>query len=58
MLHDNQGPVLESIVSRTIHHMEQTQEVIRLVGLSATLPNYADVATFLCVDPKKATKRF
>lgn len=30
--------------------MESTQEAIRLVGLSATLPNYEDVATFLRVD--------
>ena len=58
MLHDDRGPVLESIVSRTIRHMEQTQEVIRLVGLSATLPNYADVATFLRVDPKKGLFHF
>lgn len=49
LLHDERGPVLESIVSRTIRSMEQTQEVIRLVGLSATLPNYIDVATFLRV---------
>lgn len=26
---------------------------MRLVGLSATLPNYEDVATFLRVDPAK-----
>ena len=58
LLHDDRGPVLESIVSRTIRHMEQTQEVIRLVGLSATLPNYADVATFLRVDPKKGLFHF
>ena len=58
MLHDDRGPVLESIVSRTIRHMEQTQEMIRLVGLSATLPNYADVATFLRVDPKKGLFHF
>ncbi|RUS18546.1 Sec63 Brl domain-containing protein [Endogone sp. FLAS-F59071] len=51
LLHDERGPVLESIVSRTIRGMEQTQEVIRLVGLSATLPNYVDVATFLRVNP-------
>ncbi|KAI9277671.1 Sec63 Brl domain-containing protein [Umbelopsis sp. AD052] len=51
LLHDDRGPVLESIISRTIRHMEQTQELIRLVGLSATLPNYADVATFLRVNP-------
>ena len=47
MLHDDRGPVLESLVSRTIRHMEQTQQLIRLVGLSATLPNYKDVARFL-----------
>jgi pre-mRNA-splicing helicase BRR2 len=33
--------------------MEATQDQIRLVGLSATLPNYEDVATFLRVDPSK-----
>ncbi|KAG0180469.1 DEIH-box ATPase [Apophysomyces sp. BC1034] len=52
LLHDDRGPVLESIVSRTIRTMEQTQELVRLVGLSATLPNYADVAAFLRVNPK------
>ncbi|KAK9818381.1 hypothetical protein WJX72_011703 [[Myrmecia] bisecta] len=49
LLHDNRGPVLESIVSRTVRQIEATQEMIRLVGLSATLPNYEDVATFLRV---------
>ncbi|KAF5318824.1 hypothetical protein D9619_010989 [Psilocybe cf. subviscida] len=53
LLHDERGPVLESIVSRTIRRMEQTNEYVRLVGLSATLPNYQDVATFLRVDEKK-----
>lgn len=50
LLHDERGPVLESIVARTIRQVEQTQEMIRLVGLSATLPNYKDVAVFLRVD--------
>lgn len=50
LLHDERGPVLESIVARTIRQIEQTQELVRLVGLSATLPNYIDVATFLRVD--------
>lgn len=31
--------------------IESTQEDVRLVGLSATLPNYHDVATFLRVKP-------
>ena len=53
LLHDERGPVLESVVARTIRHLEQTAEYVRLVGLSATLPNYEDVATFLRVDEKK-----
>lgn len=31
--------------------MEQNHEECRLVGLSATLPNYQDVGTFLRVKP-------
>lgn len=50
LLHDERGPVLESIVSRTIRKVEQTGDPVRLVGLSATLPNYRDVANFLRVD--------
>ena len=53
LLHDDRGPVLEAIVARTIRQIEATQEPIRLVGLSATLPNYEDVATFLRVNPAK-----
>lgn len=33
--------------------IQATQEMIRLVGLSATLPNYEDVAAFLRVKPDK-----
>jgi pre-mRNA-splicing helicase BRR2 len=53
LLHDERGPVLESVVARTIRRMEQTGEYVRLVGLSATLPNYQDVATFLRVDESR-----
>ena len=53
LLHDDRGPVLESIIARTIRRMEQLNDPVRLVGLSATLPNYKDVATFLRVNPKK-----
>eukprot|EP01063_Lacrimia_lanifica_P022004 TRINITY_DN29713_c0_g1_i1.p1 TRINITY_DN29713_c0_g1~~TRINITY_DN29713_c0_g1_i1.p1 ORF type:complete len:2168 (+),score=1020.31 TRINITY_DN29713_c0_g1_i1:168-6506(+) len=49
LLHDTRGPVLEAIVARTLRMSEQTQELTRLVGLSATLPNYEDVATFMRV---------
>ncbi|KAF8555606.1 Sec63-domain-containing protein [Imleria badia] len=53
LLHDERGPVLESVVARAIRRMEQTGDYVRLVGLSATLPNYQDVATFLRVDESK-----
>ncbi|EGG19291.1 DEAD/DEAH box helicase [Cavenderia fasciculata] len=52
LLHDERGPVLECIVARTLRMVESTQEMVRLVGLSATLPNYEDVATFLRVKPE------
>lgn len=52
LLHDERGPVLEALVARTIRTVESTQEEVRLLGLSATLPNYEDVATFLRVRPK------
>ena len=44
LLHDERGPVLESIVVRA-----KRAAHARLVGLSATLPNYEDVALFLGV---------
>jgi len=53
LLHDTRGAVIESIISRTIRRIEATNERVRIVALSATLPNYDDVATFLRVDPKK-----
>jgi pre-mRNA-splicing helicase BRR2 len=53
LLHDERGPVLEAIISRAIRRMEQTKDYVRLVALSATLPNYQDVAKFLRVDSKK-----
>ena len=52
LLHDERGPVLECLVARMIRSIETTQEEVRLVGLSATLPNYEDVATFLRVNPE------
>ena len=50
MLHDERGAVLESLVARTERQVETTQSLIRIVGLSATLPNYVDVADFLKVN--------
>lgn len=51
LLHDSRGPVLEAIVARTIRSIEETQQNVRLVGLSATLPNYGDVAAFIRAKP-------
>ena len=53
LLHGDRGPVLEALVARTLRQVEHSQTVIRVVGLSATLPNYIDVATFLRVNPYK-----
>ena len=50
MLHDDRGAVIESLVARTQRQVESTQSLIRIVGLSATLPNYIDVADFLKVN--------
>ncbi|RDW25348.1 Sec63 Brl domain-domain-containing protein [Yarrowia lipolytica] len=49
LLHDERGPVLESIVARTTRRSEQTGDPVRIVGLSATLPNFKDVSSFLRV---------
>lgn len=51
LLHEDRGPVLESLVARTLRQVESTQSMIRILGLSATLPNYLDVASFLHVNP-------
>ena len=53
LLHDERGAVLESLIARTIRQIESSQEMVRMVGLSATLPNYEDVATFLRVEHDK-----
>ncbi|MCL4126057.1 UNVERIFIED_CONTAM: hypothetical protein GTU68_057642 [Idotea baltica] len=52
LLHDDRGPVLEALVARTLRNSETTGDAVRMVGLSATLPNYEDVAAFLRVDLK------
>lgn len=52
LLHDLRGPVLEAIVARTIRLSNTRSQKIRIIGLSATLPNCEDVANFLQV-PKE-----
>ena len=58
LLNDDRGPVIEALVARTLRLVESSQQMIRIVGLSATLPNYADVALFLRVSPETGLFHF
>jgi activating signal cointegrator complex subunit 3 len=49
LLADDRGAVIESVVARLHRLVESRQRQLRIVGLSATLPNYRDVAEFLQV---------
>ena len=53
LLESDRGSVLEALVARIIRNVESCQQMSRLVGLSATLPNYKDVAEFLSVSLNK-----
>jgi activating signal cointegrator complex subunit 3 len=48
-LADERGAVIESVVARHHRLVEARQRQLRIVALSATLPNYHDVASFLQV---------
>lgn len=50
LLHEDRGSVIETIVARTLRQVESSQSMIRILGLSATLPNFMDVADFLGVN--------
>lgn len=47
LLNEDRGAVIETIVARTLRQVESSQSMVRILGLSATLPNYVDVAQFL-----------
>jgi activating signal cointegrator complex subunit 3 len=49
LLADERGAVIESVVARLHRVIESRQVSTRIVALSATLPNYLDVAEFLQV---------
>ncbi|KAJ2595779.1 activating signal cointegrator 1 complex subunit 3 [Coemansia sp. RSA 1721] len=53
LLNEDRGSVIETLIARTQRQVESRQSMIRLVGLSATLPNYVDVSNFLGVNPYK-----
>ncbi len=58
LLADERGAVIESVVARLHRLVESSQKQVRIVGLSATLPNYKDVATFLRVDKNRGLHYF
>lgn len=58
LLADERGAVIESVVARLHRWVESSQRQTRLVGLSATLPNYEDVATFLRVEKGRGLFHF
>lgn len=52
LLNDERGLVLECLVARALMTGMKNQKPVRIVGLSATLPNYNDVAQFINADEK------
>lgn len=58
LLHDERGPVLEAIAARTLRDVNTGTLSTRIVGLSATLPNYKDVSAFLLVNPASGLFHF
>jgi len=58
LLNEDRGPVLEILVARTLRLVESSQQMCRIVGLSATLPNYQDVAVFLKANTKNGLFHF
>ena len=58
LLNEDRGPVIEAVVARTLRLVESSQHMVRIVGLSATLPNYLDVALFLRVNPQSGLFHF
>jgi len=51
LLNDERGLVIECLVARALTTGLKNQKPIRIIGLSATLPNYQDVAEFIGADP-------
>lgn len=47
LLNEERGAVIESIVARTMQLAEKNFSRVRFVALSATFPNYGDIADFL-----------
>lgn len=58
LLHNERGATLEALISRIKRHKQMEGEPIRIVGLSATLPNYKDVARFIAPNERVEDSTF
>lgn len=59
LLHNERGATLEALIVRIKRHRMMEGEKIRILGLSATLPNYKDVSRFIAPDsPESSTFYF
>ena len=53
LLADERDALIKNVVARFHRWVESIQRQVRLMGLSATLPNYKEVALFLRVDKRR-----
>lgn len=53
LLGEDRGYVLECVIARLLRRLVRKQHRIRIVGLSATLPNYKEVGELIRADPEE-----
>lgn len=58
LLHNERGATLEALVARIKRNKSMEGETIRIIGLSATLPNYKDVSRFIAPDDTEENSTF
>lgn len=58
LLHNERGATLEALVARIKRHKHLEGQPIRILGLSATLPNYRDVSRFIAPDVPEENSTF
>ena len=54
LLNEDRGPILEQIILRFLSNFSYYNKDCRIIGLSATLPNYQDLGQFIHVNPFKS----
>lgn len=58
LLHNERGATLEALVARMKRHKSIEGEPIRIIGLSATLPNFRDVSRFIAPGENEESSTF